>query len=112
MAKEVVTGVKEPNHVTFDLYHTLMIRMAGEKWPDVLIDSSAGLTLAKVARPDTAKHDLLFYRFAHHEAPVARITNAGTSMTLITYEIGRAGTRFRITEADIQEKLKEVLNSR
>lgn len=111
MAKEVGSGSKQPNEITYDLYDRLMLRWDKEKWPDVLPDSSVGLTVAKVSRGNTAHHDLLFYRFSHHDSPVARITNSGELMTMITYELGRASTRFRITETDIQGRLKELLKN-
>lgn len=111
MAKEVVAAVKEPNEVTYDLYDELMLRMDAEKWPDVIPATSAELTVAKVYRTGTAHHDLLFYRFAHHDSPIARITHSGDSMTMLTYEMGRSGNRFRITETDIQERLKELLQT-
>lgn len=112
MAKEVSSGIKEPNAITYDLYDELMLRMDKEKGADVFPDSAVGLTVVKVTKPSTAHHDLLFYRFAHHESPVACITRNGESMILMTYELGRAGTRFSIKEADIQERLKELLKSR
>ena len=109
MAKEVGTSITEPNEVTYDLKDRYMLLIDSKKLPDVFPDKSLGLTVAKVHRPSTQHHDLVFYRFDHHEAPVARITHQGDSMTTITYELGRAGTRFSIKETDIQERLKELL---
>lgn len=111
MAKEVSSGIKEPHASTYDLYDRLMRRMDAEKWPDVLSDGTLGLTVVKINKPGTVHHDLLFYRFAHHESPVACITRNGESMIMITYELGQARTRFSIKEIDIQERLKELLKN-
>jgi hypothetical protein len=115
MGKEVSSLVKEPDEVTYDLYDQFMLAKAKDgkySRPDVYPDKSLGLTVAVVHRPATMHYDLLFYRFDHMDTPVARITNQGDSMTLVTYQIGKfSRSRFSITEQDIQEKLKEMINS-
>ncbi|MNM18513.1 hypothetical protein D3C81_288060 [compost metagenome] len=109
MGKEVGRRIKEPHAVTYDLYDKVMLDSHERKLPEVFPDTSLGLTVATVRRPATQHHDLLFYRFGHMETPVGMITHGGDSMTLLTYEINRVGTRFNITEEDVQERLKEML---
>lgn len=112
MGKEVNLLTKEPNAVTYELYDKLMLSDIGRaNGMKVYPADSLDLTVATVPRPTTHHHDLLFYRFAHMEAPVARITHKGESMQLMTYEIGRIGSRFNISEQDIQERLKQLLAS-
>lgn len=104
------TRIKEPAAATYDLYTRFMDRVACHSVPKVIADCSSGLTLAVVPRVSTKDHDLLFYRFAHMDVPVARITNKGDSLTLETYTTDMAA-RISVSEGEIQQRLENVLEA-
>lgn len=109
MLKELNSRAKTPNETTYDLYDELMLLANTQELPHVYPDNSLGLTVATVHRPVTQHHDLLFYRFDHYELPVARITHKGERMEMLTYGIGHSSTRYTISETDVQDKLKVLL---